>query len=274
MIVFPTSKINIGLFITAKRDDGFHDLESLFYPVELCDALEVIPHKQGRGEVLMHYSGLPIPNTGSDNLVVRAYRILNERYSIPSVDVFLHKAIPMGAGLGGGSSDAAFMLRALKDLFDLPLSWDELLAYAAELGSDCPFFLQDKPCLVSGRGEVLKPVDFSLKGKFLVLINPGVHVATGKAFSLINPNTAPAGWKEFVLNGDVSAWQGHVWNDFQAPVIESFTGIAEVIEALQNAGAEYVSMTGSGSSCYGIFEHCPGIEKIKSKDWFIKLIWL
>lgn len=274
MIVFPPCKINVGLYITGKREDGFHSLESLFYPLPLNDALEIIPRIEGRGVVNLHLSGLPVPGDENENLIVKAYRLMHERFDLPSADIYLHKVIPMGAGLGGGSSDGAYMLRLLNELFDLPLTWDELLGFAAELGSDCPFFMQDRACFVSGRGEFIEPVDFTLKGKLLVLINPGIHISTAEAFSKIETKEAPKDWKSHVLNVQPLNWNSSIKNDFQEAILGSHPEIAEVIKSLKNSGAEYVSMTGTGSSCYGIFTDEPDIASLQKEDWFVKLIEL
>lgn len=274
MIVFPPCKINVGLFITGKREDGFHNLESLFYSIPLFDALEVIARKEEQGRAYLNVSGLPVPGDSSNNIVLKAYQLLNERFSLPSVDVYLHKAIPMGAGLGGGSANGAYMLRILKEVFNLPLSRDELSAFAADLGSDCPFFIEDNPCFVSGRGEILEPTDFSLQGKFLVLLNPGIHISTAEAFSSIKLREAPQGWKNVLLNENLELWQGSILNDFESPIANAHPRVKYALNQLKQLGAAYVSMSGTGSTCYGIFHSEPDLTLIKGNYQLIKLLAL
>lgn len=257
MIVFPQAKINIGLYVTGKRPDGFHTLESVFYSVPLRDALEVIEIPDSFGQIEFNSTGLEIFGKLEDNLVVRAYKILHDTFRLPSVKVHLHKVIPMGAGLGGGSSDAAWMLRLLQSLFQLPLSRDELAGLAAQLGSDCPFFLYDSACHVTGKGEIIQAIDLNLDDKWIVLINPSIHISTAKAFSLIQPEPAPENWFETVTQSDPGAWKPLVLNHFTQPIASAFPEIEHVIETLENAGAAYVSMSGSGSTVYGIFNAEP-----------------
>lgn len=257
MIVFPPSKINIGLYITGKRSDGFHTLESVFYSVPLLDALEVVVIDGAHGHIEFESTGLPIHGKESDNLVIRAYKILHDLFNLPAVKVHLHKVIPMGAGLGGGSSDASWMLRLLQSLFQLPLSRDELAELSSQLGSDCPFFMYESACRVGGKGEVIQPIDFSLKGKWIVLINPSIHVSTARAFSLIHPESAPSEWFEALSSKDLKSWKSKVYNHFEKPITKLFPEIRQVIETLESAGAEYVSMSGSGSTVYGLFASEP-----------------
>lgn len=257
MIVFPPSKINLGLYITGKRTDGFHSLESVFLSVPLRDALEVIAIEGLHGHIEFESSGFPILGKESDNLVIRAYKILHELFNLPAVRVHLHKSIPMGAGLGGGSSDASYMLRLLQSLFQLPLSRDELAEIASQLGSDCPFFIYDSACRVGGRGEEIEPIDFSLQGKWIVLIHPYIHVSTAEAFSMIKPEPAPSGWFDSLLTADMKTWKPKVYNHFEKPIAQQFPEIKLVLETLEKAGAAYVSMSGSGSTVYGLFESEP-----------------
>jgi 4-diphosphocytidyl-2-C-methyl-D-erythritol kinase len=257
MIVFPQAKINIGLYVTGKRTDGFHTLESVFYSVPLHDALEVIEIPNSKGHIDFDSTGLEIFGKLEDNLVVRAYKILHDLFSLPSVKVHLHKVIPMGAGLGGGSSDATWMLRVLQEIFQLPLSRDELASLAAQLGSDCPFFLYDSACHVTGKGEVLKTIDFNLDGKWIVLINPSIHISTAEAFSLMKPESAPENWLNTLLDSEPQHWKPTVFNHFEKPIATEYPEIHQVIETLESAGAAYVSMSGSGSTVYGIFNDEP-----------------
>ncbi|MEZ5173569.1 MAG: 4-(cytidine 5'-diphospho)-2-C-methyl-D-erythritol kinase [Bacteroidia bacterium] len=270
MVVFPPVKINLGLYVTKRREDGFHNIESIFVPVAFTDVLEVV--ENDRDEFRLFMSGLPVPGDADSNLVRKAYDILNEQFALPGVDCYLHKIVPTGAGLGGGSSDGAFMLRLLKAKFDLPISNEQLMKHAATLGSDCPFFIQDSACNVKGRGEILEPAGFSLRNKWIVLINPGIHVSTRQAFGLIEPNTAPAGWMEKLISAPYTAWQKLAVNDFEAPVKRLYPEIADILESLKKAGAFYVSMTGSGSTCYGIFHQSPDVGFDFPENYLIKLV--
>lgn len=254
MIRFPAAKINIGLAITERRSDGYHTIESVFYPVPFYDALEAVPADHGACNLSV--SGLPIAGDQTNNLVVRAWEVLHRAHQIPGVDAALLKRIPMGAGLGGGSSDGAHMLLLLNDLFDLQLSTAQLEVYAAALGSDCPFFIRQKPAFVTGRGEVLESLELDLSGWWLMLIHPGIHVGTKEAYGLISPCRADADLRDAVqLNP--AEWKMHIKNDFQVPVIERFPEIQEAIGALEAAGAVYTAMSGSGSAVYGLFLEAP-----------------
>ncbi|MFM2286221.1 MAG: hypothetical protein RLZZ543_1718 [Bacteroidota bacterium] len=257
MIVFPPCKINIGLYITAKRPDGYHAISSLFYPIQLCDALEVVPSDGPKGSYAFTSSGLPIPGDSSSNLVIKAYELLHQHYSLPAVSIHLHKKIPMGAGLGGGSSDGAWMLRLLNDLFELNCSKETLCAFAAQLGSDCPFFIYDGPCAVSGRGEVLEDSPLDLSNYHFWIVNPGIHVSTRDAFASVPIQSAPEYWMNDVQHPP-QHWK--MINAFEAGVSIKFPEIACVKQQLINEGALYAAMTGSGSSVFGIFEKTPAIE--------------
>ena len=263
MISFPNCKINLGLNILAKREDGFHDLETIFFPVSFTDILEIIPAKAFSFQT----SGLECT---SDNLCIRAYELLKQDFPLlPAVAMHLHKAIPLGSGLGGGSADAAFTLKLLNDKFLLSLSDDQFLQYAARLGSDCPFFIYNKPCLATGRGEKLNPVDLPLKGCKLVLINPGITVSTSWAFSQIIPSS-PASHIENIIKMPIENWKEYLFNDFEGPVFSKYPEIGEIKAFLYDSGAAYASLSGSGSTVFGIFKSdmpLPGIE-----NYFHKII--
>lgn len=251
MIVFPPCKINLGLYVTGKRPDGFHSLESLFVPVPLTDILEVVLH-EGK-EITWSSSGLHIPGDIESNLCVKAFRLLQRDFNITGVKAHLHKLIPMGAGLGGGSSDAAYMLICLNQLFNLNLNADQLKDYAVELGSDCPFFIEEKICFVSGRGEVLEPIDFSLKGKFIVIVHPLVHMSTAEAYRMLSPQAAPIDLRTIgAMN--VMEWNNSVTNDFELPIAQLHPIIAEVKKELLAQGAFYAAMSGSGSAVFALFD--------------------
>lgn len=249
MVSFPPCKINLGLHVVRKRNDGFHDIETCFYPLPFTDILEIIPGDS----FAFTTSGMDIPGDQNDNLCVRAYRMLrDEGYLHSNALIHLHKIIPSGAGLGGGSSDAAHTLRLLNTTFDLNLSIPQLENFAARLGSDCAFFVHNTPMMGSGRGEVLTPVDVPLNGKFLVLLNPGIHVSTAVAFAGVSPNASRVSIASLVQE-PVTAWRTLLVNDFEQTVFAGYPAIREIKEKLYAAGAIYAAMTGTGSSVYGIF---------------------
>lgn len=250
MVSFPPCKINLGLNVISKRSDGYHNLETCFYPVPLTDALEVLPAK----ETTLQISGNPVPGSESDNLCLKAYRLLQKDFDLSPVSLYLHKVIPSGAGLGGGSSNGAHTLRLLNQVFDLRLDSEKLKHYALQLGSDCPFFIEDKPMLGSGRGEVLTDVSINLSGKFFVLVKPNVHVSTAEAYGGVTPAPRSVGIKNIVETKPVQAWRGHLINDFEKSVFAKHPVISDVRQTLYQHGALYASMSGSGSAVYGIFE--------------------
>jgi 4-diphosphocytidyl-2-C-methyl-D-erythritol kinase len=253
MIVFPNAKINLGLRILRKRPDGFHDLESAFLPVGLRDMLEIVP-VSGDNPDKSHrltLTGIPL-EAKHDNLCVRALQLLKEKHGIPDVNLHLHKRIPTGAGLGGGSSDAAFTLRALNEMFGIGLDLPVLMEYASMIGSDCPFFIINKPSLATGRGEQLEPLPIDLSGFTLVLVQPGITIDTTLAYKMINPGERDQPVKE-VLGLAPEEWKGRLVNHFEVPVFEKYPEIDGLKQALYAAGAIYASMTGSGSAVFGIF---------------------
>ena len=256
MISFPNAKINLGLNIVRKRDDGYHDLETLFYPVALKDALEIIPQAEdqaARDEVQLHLSGKTVEGPVESNICVKAWRMLKADFpELPGIDLHLHKAIPMGAGLGGGSADGSFTLRMLNDMFRLGLTGQMLESYALRLGSDCPFFIRNSPCFATGRGERMTPVALDLSGFSFLLVHPGIHVSTAVAFSGVKPVVPGLSIREIVTM-DISEWRGLLVNDFERTVFAAFPAIEALRDRLYDAGAIYAAMTGSGSSVFGIF---------------------
>jgi len=264
MVVFPNAKINIGLFVTEKRADGFHNLETVFYPIGLSDILEIAEGEGQPGEYIFRNTGIDVECEPESNLIVKAYRLLAAAYRLPAVMIHLHKVIPFGAGLGGGSADAAFMLKALNAYFELHLSGQKLMEWAAMLGSDCAFFIPDRPAFASGKGEVLEELEFSLEDYQLVLLKPPAGVSTAEAYSGIVPLPAPVNLRD-MGKWNVREWREKVYNDFEKSVFRKYPQIAELKQTLYAAGALYASMTGSGSAVYGIFEKkekidldCPG----------------
>lgn len=250
MVSFPPCKINLGLNVVSKRSDGYHGLSTCFYPVPWTDALEVLPSKTISFEI----SGNSIPGNSSDNLCLKAYHLLQKDFNLPPISIHLHKVIPFGAGLGGGSSDGAHTLRLINRIFDLQLSNEKLSAYALKLGSDCPFFIEDKPMLGSGRGEILSDISINLSGNFLVIIKSDIHVSTAEAYAGITPVQNVTGIKEILEKIPMPQWKGLLKNDFEESVFSRYPLIREVKEKLYRVGARYASMSGSGSAVFGIFE--------------------
>lgn len=258
MIAFPPCKINLGLHILARRADGYHDLETCFYSVAWSDILEIIPAAQ----FSFTSSGIFISGDVNDNLCVRAYRLLAKDFDLPPVAIHLHKIIPTGAGLGGGSSDAAHTLRLLNDLFILGLSREKMVLYAAQLGSDCAFFIYDTPMLGTGRGELLEPVHVSLSGKFLVVVMPPIHISTAVAFAGVVPAKPEMSLVEILTHQSPEMWRNTMKNDFEETVFTKFSAIAQLKESLYNHGAIYASMSGSGASVFGIFDHETDLKRV------------
>ena len=253
MIQYPHCKINLGLSIVAKRADGFHELETVFYPVALKDMLEITPAKTNDATSFSN-SGLAIPGDSSNNLCLKAYHLLKVDFpSLPEIQMHLHKIIPMGAGLGGGSSDGTAALKILNSLFKIGLSEEQLLVYAEKLGSDCPYFLYDTPCHATGKGEQLTHIVCNLSNYSIVLLHPGIHIATPWAFQQITPCKKDK-LIATIIQQPISTWRQELINDFEAPVIKSHPIIGALKNDLYHQGAVYASMSGSGSSLFGIFE--------------------
>jgi 4-diphosphocytidyl-2-C-methyl-D-erythritol kinase len=257
MICFPNCKINIGLNVIEKRKDGFHNIETVFYPVALSDALEIIESKK----LTVITSGLKITGETNDNLCVKAYRLIADEYKIPAVKIILHKAVPSGAGLGGGSSDAASMLLLLNKFFSLNISENRISQFAARLGSDCAFFIRNAPVFAFGRGEKIKEIQLSLRNYHLIIIKPDFEISTAKAYSLVTPKAATFSLKELSAIG-IKEWKKFVVNDFENAVFKMYPEIKKIKEKLYSSGAVYASMTGSGSAVYGIFKDEPGLPAV------------
>ncbi len=252
MITFPNAKINLGLNIVSKREDGYHNIESCFYPIPWYDCLEVV---EAASFAFQSY-GLEIPGDSDTNLCVKAYELIRQNHDIPPVEIHLLKNIPMGAGLGGGSADGAFTLIMLNDLFELKLSELELEMYALELGSDCPFFIKNRPAIAKGRGELLDLIKLDLSGYHLAIHNPGIHVSTKEAYSGVSPKV-PERSIPNLIQEPISEWKKKLKNDFEASIFPNHPKIEHLKQAMYDAGAIYASMTGSGSTVFGIFEDSP-----------------
>lgn len=278
MVVFPNCKINIGLHIGSKRADGFHNISSIFIPIPLTDALEILPTNSPTGKhVIFSQTGNVIDSAKADNLCIKAYHLLQKHHPLlPAIRLHLHKTIPMGAGLGGGSADASFTLQLLNNLFKLNLSTSQLIDYSLQLGSDCPFFIINKPCFATGRGEILEELQVDLSAYKIMLINPGIHINTGWAFKQLQLSGANSAINNLaaIINEPVETWKEYLMNDFELPVFDLHPEIKKIKEVLYNNGAKYAAMSGSGSTIYGIFEK-DSIPTIKfPENYFLKTLQL
>lgn len=252
MITFPNCKINLGLSVTEKRPDGYHNLETVFYPVALEDALEIRTIHDTDKKFNLYQHGTEIAGRPEDNLVVKAYLLLDKEFQLPAVEIHLYKHIPSGAGLGGGSADAAFMLKLLNEHYHLELSDDQLETYAATLGADCAFFIKNKPTFAEGIGNIFSPVDLSLSGYQIMIVKPNVFVSTREAFANIRPHRAEYPIRDAIAR-PLNEWKEILINDFEASVFPQYPVIGEIKEELYRQGAIYASMSGSGSSVFGLF---------------------
>lgn len=254
MLLKCNAKINFGLFVTEKRKDGYHNLESIFLPVPWYDEITL-----EESEVLDFSSeGIKIDSTPENNLCLKAYRLLNNDFSLPPVRIHLHKKIPIGAGLGGGSADAAFVLKGLNELFELKLSTIKLEEYASKLGADCTFFIRNQASYVSGVGDLLEPVDFIPTG-FCLMVNPNIHISTKEAYASISPKHYSVNLKE-AIKKDRSTWKNTIVNDFELALLPKYPVLNQVKQQLESMGAYYVSMSGSGSTYFAFFEEEPPLK--------------
>lgn len=270
MVSFPNAKINLGLKILRKRSDGFHEIETAMYPVGVSDVLEII--EAPGNETTFRCTGIDIDNINGSkpavikdksinkglnkNLVLKLYEMLSNDFRLPPAYIHLHKVIPAGAGLGGGSSDCAFALQMFNRLFNLGLSLEQQAGYAMQLGSDCAFFLCNKPSLATGRGEVLNPVNLDLNGLYLYLVKPDVHISTAEAYAWIRPEPSKTSVVE-IINTPLPEWKSRLFNDFETPVFNRYPDLIKIKKSLYEAGAVYAAMSGSGSAFYGLFDRKP-----------------
>ena len=249
MICFPNAKINLGLHVVEKREDGYHNIETVFYPIPLRDALEIVP----ASDFSFTQVGLTLDSRSEDNLVMKAFNLFRKNYDIQPVSVFLKKAIPFGAGLGGGSADAAFMFKLLNEYTSQNLSDETLEKMAVEIGADCPFFIQNKPVIASGIGNIFKSIALSLKGYTLCIIKPTLFVSTKEAYALVKPAKPSIPLQE-IIQMPVKEWKHHLRNDFEPGVCQKYPVISEIKAYLYDCEAVYAAMSGSGSAVYGLFE--------------------
>jgi len=257
MVDFPNAKINLGLYITSKRTDGYHNILTCFYPIDWKEALEIIPSTT----FSFTQSGITIPGSSSTNLVIQAYDLLKKHYDLPPVSMHLHKCLPIGAGLGGGSSDAAYTLILLNKLFQLNISREKLIEFASLLGSDCAYFILNTPCIATSRGEVLTPLNMSLQGYHLLMVHPGIHISTKEAYEGVTPRACQEELEQ-LLQQAPSAWKGKLHNQFEEHLFTKLPELARIKEKLYEMGADYASMSGSGSALFGIFKNKP-----KTAQW-------
>ena len=273
MITFPNCKINLGLNIIRKRSDGFHDLETIFYPLPFYDIVEIIPapdHEAQYGDLSFTTSGLSIEGSNETNLCIKAYELLKKDFpQIAGIKMHLHKTIPSGAGLGGGSADASFTLKLLDKLFDLKLRNEQFMHYALQLGSDCPFFISNKTSFAAGKGEDLHEIVVDLSSYKFILVNPGIHIHTANAFAQTTPSV-PVKPIKTIIQQPVTTWKETLVNDFETSAFKQFPEIKKIKDELYDEGAVYASMSGSGSTVYGIFEKEKKVKLSFPGGYFIK----
>lgn len=255
MYALPNAKINIGLYVVGRRPDGYHDLQTVFYPIPLTDSLEIKEARRLREPYEFIMSGLKVPDDGHDNLVVRVFMALREEFRLPPTSIFLSKHIPVGAGLGGGSSDAAAMMQLLNDYYHLDLSDIEMEKRLALFGADCPFFVRNKPVYAEGVGNVFSPVSVSLKGMYIALVKPTIHISTAEAYAGVTPRQPAVSLTDALENTPVQLWRNVVTNDFESSIFARYPQIAAIKQTLYDMGALFSAMSGSGSAVYGLFTH-------------------
>ncbi|MBS1642814.1 MAG: 4-(cytidine 5'-diphospho)-2-C-methyl-D-erythritol kinase [Bacteroidetes bacterium] len=271
MIVFPNCKINLGLNIIRKREDGFHDLETFFYPLNICDAVEIIQTNDSNN-ISYTSTGLAIAGNEQNNLCIKAYQLFKKDFPLlPSIKMHLHKNIPMGAGLGGGSADGAFVLKLLNQKFNLQLSQQQLINYALQLGSDCPFFIINKPCFATSRGEKMNEININLSAYKFLLVNPQIHISTSWAFANIQP-TIPSKSIQQIITQPIHTWKNELVNDFEKPVFQQHTSIHSIKNEMYKMGALYAAMSGSGSTIFGIFEKEKKLSYSFPENYFVQEI--
>jgi 4-diphosphocytidyl-2-C-methyl-D-erythritol kinase len=258
MVIFPKAKINIGLRIIEKRSDGFHNIETLFYPIDLKDAIEFILPTEPLETDKLTITGILTDCKQADNMIIKAINRFRQYFPIPFLNIHLHKAIPVGAGLGGGSSDAANTLKYLDRFFNTGIGIKELQKIASELGSDCPFFIESEPAIAEGRGEIMRRASLNLSEYYIILLNPGIHISTKDAYENCKPHI-PDNSLEKLVSQPITAWKGFIINDFEESAFKKYPVLSEYKEKLYSLGAIYSSMSGSGSTVYGIFEKKPEI---------------
>jgi len=257
VLTYSNAKINIGLNIVEKRDDGFHNIETLFFPISIRDAIEIADSREN-SPYTFSASGIPINIEAKDNIIVKAYELIRAKYNFPAQDIHLHKNIPFGAGLGGGSANAAYMIKLLNQKFNLNMSDEEMENEVKKLGSDCAFFIKNKPAFAIGKGDQLNSIDLDLSGYYILLIKPDIHISTPEAYANINPHKPKVSLKELIKQ-PIESWKTTIENDFENSIFPKHPLLAEIKEELYEEGAIYAAMSGSGSSMFGIFKSTPKV---------------
>ena len=277
MITKPIAKINLGLNVVEKRSDGYHNLETVFYPVQIEDALEVYPMDPefpSEYDCDLKVTNITIDGDEQRNLVVRAYNLLKADFpTLPRIHAHLYKGIPTQAGMGGGSSDCGFMITLLNDMFQLGLTDQQMIDYAARLGADCAFFILNRPCYAEGIGEKLQPIDLDLKGWYLSLVRPDIPVSTREAFALIKPHYPEVNCRE-VVKQPVESWRDTLVNDFEGSVFAVHPELGSVKDRLYDLGATYAAMSGSGSTLFALSRQPLNLDEFNSEGTFRKTIFL
>ncbi|MCF6365186.1 MAG: 4-(cytidine 5'-diphospho)-2-C-methyl-D-erythritol kinase [Bacteroidales bacterium] len=263
MLIFPNTKINIGLNITEKRADGFHNIETIFFPVSLSDILEFVETKKN---TVFTNTGIVVDSSEFDNLVLKAYKLLKLDFKLPPLNIHLHKIVPLGAGLGGGSSDASFMLKALNNCFKLNLSGKELINYAQKLGSDCPFFIKNNPVFAEGTGNIFTNIELDLSSYYILLVKPDIHISTKDAFSNIKPHKPKKPLTELIKQ-PINKWEKIIKNDFETSIFKIYPEIKKIKDTLYDIGAIYAQLSGSGATVYGIFKNEPETNNLFKKHF-------
>ncbi|MBR4729559.1 MAG: 4-(cytidine 5'-diphospho)-2-C-methyl-D-erythritol kinase [Prevotella sp.] len=275
MITFPIAKINLGLNVVEKRPDGYHNLETVFYPVHIKDALEVYemaPDFPSPVDCDLKVTNIHIEGDEQRNLVVRAYQMLKQDFpTLPRIHAHLYKGIPTQAGMGGGSSDCGYMITLLDEMFRLGLTEQQMIDYAARLGADCAFFIVNKPCYAEGIGERLQPISLSLKGWYLAVVRPAIPVPTKEAFSLITPQHPARNCRDIVMQ-PVETWRDALTNDFEKSVFTLHPEIGAIKDRLYELGATYAAMSGSGSSLFGLFRQPVSLDEFNEEGTFKTII--
>lgn len=261
MIVFPNAKINLGLYIVEKRADGFHNIETVFYPAGWCDVLEVVENRGSLKAFDLHLSGLPVSGSTEDNILYKAYQLINKVHVLPNISVYLHKVIPMGAGLGGGSADAAFFISMLNGQFNLGFSEEQQTGFAKQLGSDCAFFIRNRPVYATQKGDVFEDIEIKLQGYHLAIVYPNVNSNTREAYSLVKPHRAEP--LRPLLSTGINQWKTLLKNDFEPSIFSKYPVVQQVKEQLYGLGASYACMSGSGSAVFGIFTEVPVLGELE-----------
>lgn len=272
MICFPNAKINLGLRITEKRNDGFHNLETIFYPVNWTETLEIVENRATSEDFVLYVSGLPILGNTTDNLLYKAYQLIKEIVSVPNINVYLHKTLPMGAGLGGGSADAAFFINLLNSTFQLNLSNTQKLDIARKLGSDCAFFINNTPVLATQKGDVFQDIKLDLSHLYIAIIYPNVHSNTKEAYSLVEPNKPEVSLLD-IIHQPIDSWKNTLINDFEKSIFSNYPIVEEVKNKLYDSNALYACMSGSGSAVFGLFETKPQLPTLEHfPNWIGKML--